>query len=82
MRNWTARTTRVSLDLTPEEKAEVKSMVKLVGLKTVARYLRRASRFYAMLIRLQREGYLIQAIRKGSLKQFSNLDVPDAAEDD
>lgn len=82
MRNWTARTTRVSLDLTPDEKAEAKSTAKILGLKTVARYMRRASRFYAMLVRLQQEGYLIQAIKKGSLKQFSNLDVPNIPEDD
>ena len=68
--------TRVPLDLTLADKAEAKAASELLGLKTLSRYLRRASKFYAMLARLHHNGYLIQAVKKGSLIQFYNLDLP------
>lgn len=76
MRDWDAPTTRVSLDLTPEENAELNRLVKTLKTRTRARLLRQALRFYAVLVDHKEQGYLIQAIKGGSLLQFPDLDVP------
>lgn len=81
MRDWTSKTTRISLDVTPDEKAGFLAMARLLKTRTIARYMRRALRFYAVLAQLHAKGYLIQAIKKGDLKQFPTLDVSDNADD-
>lgn len=69
-------TTRVSLDLTPAEKAELTRLVKLRKARTGANLLRKALRFYAMCADHLEDGYSLQAIKGGRLYQFPDLDVP------
>ena len=76
MRDWDAKRHRVPLEFTPEELASLDILVKSQKARTRARVIRRALRFYKKLDELKNEGYLIQAVRKGSLLQFPDLDVP------
>ena len=69
-----AKTRRVSLDLDPEEFAELEMMVGELGEKTKAAVLRRARRFYRSILRYKAQGYMIQAIKGGEMIQFPNLD--------
>jgi hypothetical protein len=76
MRDWTAKTIRVTLDLTPDEVELLDKMVKLRRTKTRARLLRQIIRFHSVLTEYKELGYLIQAIKQGHLLQFPDLDVP------
>lgn len=76
MRDWDGKRIRISLDLTPDEVAELDQLKRALKTRTRARLMRRALRFYAVLANLKGEGFLIQAIRKGELHQFPDLDVP------
>ncbi len=76
MRDWEAKTIRVPLELTPDELAELDRIKTHLKTKTRARILRQALRFYSMLADLKQKGYLIQAVKPGSLLQFPDLDVP------
>lgn len=68
---------RVSLDLEPEEFADLEAFVKELGGKTKAALLRRAYRFYRALYRYKAQGWLIQAVKGGRLVQFPDLeDIP------
>jgi len=68
------KTKRVSLDLGPEEFAELEMMVGELGEKTKASVLRRARRFYRSLLRYKAQGYMIQAVKGGQMIQFPDLD--------
>lgn len=81
MRDWTSNVTRISLDVTPEEKKEIQGMSRLMKTRTISRYIRKALRFYAVLAQLHAKGYTIQAIKKGDLRQFPNLDAPGFEDD-
>jgi len=76
MRDWTEPTIRVSLDLTRDELELLDRMVRLRKTKTRARLLRQIIRFHSVLTDHKERGYLIQAIKQGSLLQFPELDVP------
>lgn len=67
-------TKRVSLDLEPQDFADLEVFVREKGLKTKSALLRRALRFYRALHRYQAQGFVIQAIRNGRLVQFPDLD--------
>lgn len=69
-------TTRVSLDLNPEELTSVEHMVEVQNASTKAGLIRKALRFYGLLVEHKEKGYLIQAVRGGTLLQFPELDVP------
>lgn len=74
-----AKVKRISLDLPPDEFHDVERAVGMLGLKTKARFLRRAARFYVRLGRLKAQGWAIQAVKDGQLLQFHSLDTdPDA----
>lgn len=76
MRDYEAKPVRIPLDLTPDELAELDRIKGAMKTRTRARLLRQALRFYAQLADLKQKGYLIQAIKPGSLLQFPELDVP------
>ena len=76
MRNWSGRKVRVPLELDEEELAALDELVKLMGTRTRTRLIRQALRFYKVLAEHKEKGYLIQAIKQGSLLQFPGLDVP------
>lgn len=76
MRDWNAPKRRVPLELTEEELAEVDALVEVRKTRTRSRLIRRALRFYKVLSDHKEQGYLIQAIKPGSLLQFPDLDVP------
>lgn len=76
MRDWEAEGSRVPVTLTPQELAELDRLKALLKTKTRARLVRQALRFYGVLADLKQQGYLIQAIKQGSLLQFPELDVP------
>lgn len=65
---------RVSLDLTPEEFDALENLVKQMGVVTKARLLRKAFKFYEALHKYKARGFIIQAIKGGSLVQFPDLD--------
>lgn len=65
---------RVSLDLSPEEFERLETLVSQLGTTTKARLLRKALRFYESLAKYKGQGYLIQAVKGGSLIQFPDLD--------
>ncbi len=65
---------RVSLDLNYSEHADLERFVEELGSKTKARLLRRAFRFYQALHRYKAQGFLIQAVKGGTLIQFPDLD--------
>lgn len=67
-------TKRVSLDLEPEDFADLVAFVKETNAKTKSSLLRRAFRFYRALYRYRAQGYLIQAVKNGKLVQFPDLD--------
>jgi|SRR6478609_3668650 len=69
-------TTRVSLDLNPEELSQVEYMVEVQKESSKASLIRKALKFYNLLVQHKERGYLIQAVRGGSLLQFPELDVP------
>ena|ERR1700744_3580425 len=69
-------TTRVSLDLSPEELASVERLAEAEKIKTKAAFIRKAVRFYGLLVDHKERGFLIQAVRGGTLLQFPELDVP------
>lgn len=68
------KTKRVSLDLDPEEFAELELMVTELGEKMKSKVLRRALRFYRGLQQYKAQGYMIQAVKGGLMVQFPNLD--------
>jgi hypothetical protein len=70
----TSKTRRVSLDLGPNEFAELELMVEQTGTVTKARLLRKAVRFYRSLMKYKAQGFLIQAVKGGKLVQFPDLD--------
>ena len=65
---------RVSLDLPPSEFRDIEEVVDMLGLKTKARFLRKAARFYVRAGKLQAQGWGIQAVKGGKLLQFHDLD--------
>lgn len=67
-------TKRVSLDLEPEDFADLETFVTEVGAKTKANLLRRAYRFYRRVHGYVKQGYEFQAIKGGKLVIFPNLD--------
>jgi hypothetical protein len=67
---------RLSLTLDEHEMAELEEMTEALGTKTKTRTIRRALRFYKRVVGLKKQGFLIQAIKGGILKQFPNLDDP------
>jgi hypothetical protein len=67
---------RVSLDLAPDEVAILERLVETRGAGTKAALLRVALNFYNLLVEHKERGYLIQAVKGGSLLQFPELDVP------
>ena len=69
-------TTRVSLDLNPEELASVERLAEAQKIPSKAAFIRRALRFYGLLVDHRERGFLIQAVRGGTLLQFPELDVP------
>jgi hypothetical protein len=76
MRDWDAKPVRVPIEMTLEERAELDRLKTLMKTRTRARLIRQALRFYGVLADLKQRGYLIQAVRQGSLLQFPELDVP------
>jgi hypothetical protein len=76
MRDWESKPVRVPLELSPEELAELDRIKGSMKTRTRARLLRQSLRFYTLLADLKQKGYLIQAIKPGSLLQFPDLDVP------
>ena len=76
MRDWASKTVRVSLDLTPDEVKELDRLKVLLRTRTRARLIRTALRFYGVLADHKMNGYIIQAVKQGSLLQFPELDVP------
>ncbi len=67
---------RLSLDMSAEEMKELEDMVLTMGTRTKSRLIRRAIRLYKVLVGLKKQGFLIQAIKGGNLKQFPNLEMP------
>lgn len=67
---------RLTLDMSEKDTAELESMVEQLGTKTKARLIRQALRFYKVVSGLKKQGFLIQAIRGGTLKQFPDLEAP------
>lgn len=67
---------RLSLDMSEEEMAELEEMVRDMKTRTKSRLIRRAIRFYKVVVKLKKQGFLIQAIKGGTLKQFPNLEMP------
>jgi hypothetical protein len=65
---------RVSLDLPPNEFRDIEEVVAMLGLKTKARFLRKAARFYVRAGKLKAQGWGIQAVKAGKLLQFHDLD--------
>lgn len=76
MRDWESKTVRIPLDLSPDELAQLDRVKQVMKTRTRARYLRQALRFYAQLVDLKEKGFLIQAIKPGTLLQFPDLDAP------
>jgi len=71
-----SKTVRVSLDLNPEELAMVERLAAVTGHPSKVALIRKALRFYNQLVEHKERGYLIQAVKGGSLLQFPQLDVP------
>jgi len=69
-------TTRVSLDLNPEELASVERLAETQKIPSKAAFIRQALRFYGLLVDHKDRGFLIQAVRGGTLLQFPELNVP------
>lgn len=65
---------RVSLDLVPQDFADLEVLVKETGVKGKAKLLRKALRFYSAMHRFKARGYMIQAVKGGSMIQFPNLE--------
>jgi hypothetical protein len=65
---------RISLDLPSSEFRDIEEVVNMLGLKTKARFLRKAARFYVRVGRLKAQGWGFQAIKGGKLLQFHDLD--------
>jgi ribbon-helix-helix CopG family protein len=76
MRNWDVKPVRIPIDLTADERDELDRLKAVMKTRTRARLIRQALRFYGVLADLKQKGYLIQAVRQGSLLQFPELDVP------
>jgi len=68
------KTTRISLDVTAREFQQIESARLMLGVKTKAKFIRRAIRFFVRVVTLQSQGFLIQAIKDGTLYQFQDLD--------
>jgi metal-responsive CopG/Arc/MetJ family transcriptional regulator len=75
-RDWTEKKRRVPLELTEAELKELDELVEVRKTRTRMRLVRRALRFYKVLSDHKEQGYLIQAVKQGSLLQFPDLDVP------
>lgn len=69
------KTTRVSLDLSPEEFAALEKLVEEMGAKSKAQLLRKALKFYGALYRYKAQGYGIQAVKGGKMIQFPDLET-------
>ena len=69
------RAKRISLDLSPEEFAQLEGLVEEMGAKTKANLLRKAFRFYQALYRYKAQGFMIQAVKGGKMLQFPDLDT-------
>lgn len=69
------KTTRVSLDLVPEEFAALAKLTQEMGVRSKAELLRRALRFYGAMYRYKAQGFGIQAVKGGKLIQFPELDT-------
>lgn len=67
---------RLTLDMPEKDMAELEDMVQTLGTRTKSRLIRRALRFYKVVTGLKRQGFLIQAIKGGTLKQFPDLEAP------
>jgi hypothetical protein len=76
MRDWEAKSVRVPLRLTEDERDALDALKAQLKTRTRMRLIRRALRFYKVLADLKSQGYLIQAVKQGSLLQFPDLDVP------
>lgn len=68
------KTTRVSLDLVPEEFAALAKLTEEMGVRSKAELLRKALRFYGAIYRYKAQGFGIQAVKGGKLIQFPDLD--------
>lgn len=67
---------RLTLDMSDQEYAALEDMVKTLDTRTKARAIRMALRFYKRVVALKKQGFFIQAIKGGILKQFPDLDDP------
>jgi len=76
MRDWETKTIRLTLDLMPEEMQELDRLRDRLKTRTRSRLVRQALKFYSVLVDHRHEGYMIQAVKQGSLLQFPDLDVP------
>ncbi len=75
-RDWTAKKKRVPLELTEDELQDLDELVETRKTRTRMRLIRRALRFYKVLSDHKEQGFLIQAVKQGTLLQFPDLDVP------